>query len=489
MGLVILISFSLFITTGFKTTDMIQKSNQIILLENNASLNTRYVSDVVEKVGVAALQPPMTTVQYNPAFAGSPCKFSGSSGTYGAKGDTSALIANGHVDVSTPSVYTTAYTVNVGVWVDDALAGLSSNIPSLVLSYFEHANCIFAKGTNGIHEMSLRIAGNRIYYYKQTTPKVSGNNAFWVQQTHHDWAKAIKALGAAAPKVNLLFSSSNYVEIGSLGSDGKVSSWNAIGGASNGVGQGQALARVDPTAFKNGTEPFIEDWWGLIAAHELGHALGSGVHLAVKFTTMCCKSPATYSSDEIGDTESYKFSLSQIPWDEIVKNNASTTDNYPDPYSTVKNPVTNEIWNFPQIHNFLIPYNFADAIIWRYTGTPCNSNSCPGWQALDFNHKTVAITAAEGGLYQLHNDGAIWRYTGTPCSGISCPGWQKLDQNSKTVAISAGGDNLYQLHTDGAIWRYTGTPCSGNSCPGWQKLDQNKIKSIVAAGTALYQLH
>ena len=131
----------------------------------------------------------------------------------------------------------------------------------------------------------------------------------------------------------------------------------------------------------------------------------------------------------------------------------------------------------------------TDVTIWRYTGTPCSGNSCPGWQMLDNNNKTVKI-AAFGGLYQLHNDGMIWKSTGAPCSGSSCPGWQLLDNNTKTVDIAADGGALYQLHNDGMIWRYTGTPCSGNSCPGWQLLDNNpRTTEIAAGGAQLYQLH
>lgn len=134
-----------------------------------------------------------------------------------------------------------------------------------------------------------------------------------------------------------------------------------------------------------------------------------------------------------------------------------------------------------QLHN--------DGWIWRYTGTACTGDSCPGWQRLDNNSKTVAI-AAGNQLYQLQNDGWIWRYTGTPCTGDSCPGWQRLDRNSKTVAIAASGDQLYQLHNDGWIWRFTGAPCAGESCPGWQRLDRNsKTVAIAAAGGQLYQLH
>ena len=135
-----------------------------------------------------------------------------------------------------------------------------------------------------------------------------------------------------------------------------------------------------------------------------------------------------------------------------------------------------------QLHN--------DGEIWKYTGTPCSGTSCPGWQRLDNNPRSRAIAASGSDLYQLHHDGRIWKYTGTPCSGNSCPGWQALDNNPKTVAIAPAAGNLYQLHNDGEIWKYTGTPCSGNSCPGWQRLDNNpKTSAVAAAGTALYQLH
>ncbi|HEY9611633.1 zinc metalloprotease [Allocoleopsis sp.] len=138
--------------------------------------------------------------------------------------------------------------------------------------------------------------------------------------------------------------------------------------------------------------------------------------------------------------------------------------------------------NFYQLH--------SGGAIWKYTGTPCSGDSCPGWQKLDNNSATVAIAASGNNLYQLHSGGAIWKYTGTPCSGDSCPGWQKLDNNPATVAIAASGDNLYQLHSGGAIWKYTGTPCSGDSCPGWQKLDNNPATvAITASGNNLYQLH
>ncbi len=132
----------------------------------------------------------------------------------------------------------------------------------------------------------------------------------------------------------------------------------------------------------------------------------------------------------------------------------------------------------------------SDGKIWRYTGTPCSGTSCPGWQQLDNNPNTKTITAAGIQLFQLHNDGKIWRYSGTPCAGASCPGWQPLDRNPKTVAIAATPTGLIQLHNDGKILRYTGRPCTATSCPGWQLLDKNpNTKRILTAGTQLFQLH
>jgi hypothetical protein len=50
--------------------------------------------------------------------------------------------------------------------------------------------------------------------------------------------------------------------------------------------------------------------------------------------------------------------------------------------------------------------------------------------------------------------GRIWKYTGTPCNGNSCPSWQMLDDNAAALSISAGGNSLYQLHNTGKVWKY-----------------------------------
>jgi len=131
-----------------------------------------------------------------------------------------------------------------------------------------------------------------------------------------------------------------------------------------------------------------------------------------------------------------------------------------------------------------------DGRIWRYLGTPCKGESCPGWRLLDNNPKARAIVAGGNQVFQLHSDGAIWRHTGVPCTGSSCPGWQRLDNNARSAGIAATATSLFQLHNNGAIWRYTGVPCSGNNCPGWRQLDNNpRTKSIAAAGNQLFQLH
>jgi Pregnancy-associated plasma protein-A len=55
---------------------------------------------------------------------------------------------------------------------------------------------------------------------------------------------------------------------------------------------------------------------------------------------------------------------------------------------------------------------------------------------LDRERASIGSTNSGDNLYQLHSGGAIWKYTGTPCSGDSCPGWQKLDNNPATDKIS-----------------------------------------------------
>jgi hypothetical protein len=154
------------------------------------------------------------------------------------------------------------------------------------------------------------------------------------------------------------------------------------------------------------------------------------------------------------------------------------------------NPKTISIAASGSPHSEVLYQLHNDGWIWVYTGVPCQADWCPGWQRLDNNSKTIAIAADGSQLYQLHNDGWIWRHTGTPCNGDICPGWQRLDNNSKTIAIAASGGQLYQLHNDGWIWRYAGTPCNGDVCPGWQRLDNNsKTISIAASVGELYQLH
>jgi hypothetical protein len=146
--------------------------------------------------------------------------------------------------------------------------------------------------------------------------------------------------------------------------------------------------------------------------------------------------------------------------------------------------------NVYQLHVDPVYEKHTDGSLWRYTGTPCDGQFCPGWAQLDDNSKTTAMTGADGQFYQLHNDGSIWRHNGTPCSGSSCPGWIEVDNNPKATAIAAGDGQLYEFHDDGSIWRHDGTPCSGSSCPGWIELDNNpKATAIAAGGSQLYEFH
>lgn len=313
------------------------------------------------------------------AFAGpTSCYFSTDDPAhFGVSGDSADLAANGYVTVVPRGVYYTPNTIDVGVWVDDTMLDLADEIPALVLSYFEHANCIFALGKNkltgdSIHTVSLRIAGNRIRYFPINTPPPVNQTAPWVQQVHWDWKEYLDS-HAGLPKVNLLFTAGGLLE---LGSDG----WTYVGGASNGIGQGQAIVGVDKTFFRDGMtsggvlKDRAEDWWGVLAAHELGHALGFGGHVPQQYDTMCCTAGNDYAKAAKGTLPSSQFSVwvpSLVAW---VNNDVLTADYYRDPWAAVMNPVTFEYWDYDQISDFLRPYSTSDAIFWATHHANCRSD-------------------------------------------------------------------------------------------------------------------
>jgi hypothetical protein len=146
------------------------------------------------------------------------------------------------------------------------------------------------------------------------------------------------------------------------------------------------------------------------------------------------------------------------------------------------NPKTMAVFASRLHHQHYLYQLHNDGEVWQFTGTACVDDWCPGWQRLDNNHRTVMLAPAGNRLYQLQNDGSIWRYTGTPCKDDVCVGWERLDNNSKALTIAASADDLYQQHNDGSIWRYTGTPCKGDVCTGWERLDNNHRTVMLAAG-------
>jgi hypothetical protein len=342
---------------------------------------------------------------------------------YGVSGTTTDIVRDGSVRATTASVYPTKYTVDVAVWIDDSFAKLAPDAPALALRYFEHANCVFAAGwrrgdpaakpvpwgpggdwprpgsvgsagpspdaevtgkpatfsdrfrspllaTYNVHSVSLRLAGGVIRYYKVTSPAVHQGWP-WIQQVHWHWRARI-AREPVPRKVNLLISARGYAD---LDKDG---AWVGVGGASNGVGRGQAIAKVDPAIFRNGmnnglARPRLEDWWGLISAHELAHSMGRAGHSFVKFDSMCCDAGIDYTQLEIGFNASAVFSLSNESWERIWSGNFGTQDAYPDPYATNPNPVTGERWAYPRIRGFLQAYGPGEAQNWAGQHPQCRT--------------------------------------------------------------------------------------------------------------------
>jgi hypothetical protein len=101
-------------------------------------------------------------------------------------------------------------------------------------------------------------------------------------------------------------------------------------------------------------------------------------------------------------------------------------------------PLTNEIWSFSQVHDFLISYNFEDAIIWRYNEFPAPAPGAPAgrhWTTTPTLSRSpppmIGCTSSTAML-----DLALHRPT---CTATACPGWQKIDHNARTESIAAGG--------------------------------------------------
>ena len=279
---------------------------------------------------------------------GTPAPFTANS--YGALGDSTDLLNDGFVPAILASNYATPYVIDLGVWVDDDFANDSPDAPAVVLSYIDHLNCINALGdkvssTDDVNEISFRIHENRIRLSSNSTPDVPGTSGLWVQQFHADFLDELQSQGASAT-INVLFSTRPLIELNSTGG------WGGLGGASNGVGQGQAIVGVNPNLMTDGANPNNEDWWGDIAAHEVSHAMGRGGHSSRLYDVMCCQG-TNYSPTQMFFTPSDEFSMSSSTWNAIVDNDGDTSDNFADPYATTPNPVTNETWDYQQISGFL----------------------------------------------------------------------------------------------------------------------------------------
>jgi hypothetical protein len=152
----------------------------------------------------------------------------------------------------------------------------------------------------------------------------------------------------------------------------------------------------------------------------------------------------------------------------------------------------------PQIPPLLqLHQSSNDTSIWQYTGTtgtPC----CAAWRKLDQNNLIVDIAGITdgsmghnpqffpgGSIFQLHSDGSIWRYTGTPCNGNACPGWQPIDSNSagtvKAIVAAEVSGQVFKLLNNGQVWQFSGVPFD------WVSFDAG-VQSIAASNNAIVEL-
>ena len=312
------------------------------------------------------------------------------------------LRKNGVVSLITTNIpnlptYDTSYYVELGVWVDEGMLQTTPNAPEIILAYLDKVNCEYAMGKNfytldGTHTMSFRLFKNEIRYFgNHSEPKLTSGtkvdvfsngmkypvtaDGYWIEKTHTLFKNKIDtayaSLGTSRPKINILFTSNTaYVAW-----NGATKQMEGAGGTSNGIGGGQAIAVVDPNAFDNTGKPDNLDWWGIIASHELGHAMG-GTHLAVNNSTMCCDPPATYAGRE-GYTPSSEVSLDATTWSKIVANNNSTT-------------TTANEFGFIPTHKYLVNNNAALVVSrWLSATKLTDCHALPGTPA-EIDCKTVS---------------------------------------------------------------------------------------------------
>ena len=124
--------------------------------------------------------------------------------------------------------------------------------------------------------------------------------------------------------------------------------------------------------------------------------------------------------------------------------------------------------------------------IFRYTGTPCNGNSCPGWQMLDNDLRNRRIVAGGETFYRmtirpthLGSVRRLYKFTGAPCVGGTCSSWQ-LIAGGPMIKVAANPSEVYAVDaTHNRMWRYNGAPCIPTHCPAWDALDKNPKTSTI----------
>jgi hypothetical protein len=127
--------------------------------------------------------------------------------------------------------------------------------------------------------------------------------------------------------------------------------------------------------------------------------------------------------------------------------------------------------------------------VWRFTGRPCATASCPGWELIDNDARIQSIAASDSRLFIRLKTGQLYVWDGhTPCSATACPGWSLIDANTRSVQIAAAGDRLFQLQVDGKVWQWDSrTICTPVACPGWSLIDNDsRLGSIVASSGKLF---
>ena len=271
------------------------------------------------------------------------------------------------VKVAGASSYSTSGKIKIGFWADSSFVDAHSNFDKLLLDYFNSMNKIYAEGENiftgqGNHTLSFILNNNEVYILNESFTNDTGEgcaeDGVSFGEVHWDLYNQIQEIPLnERPDVNVL-----VIDKPLCGKN--PDKWYGVLGVSNGVGTGQALVGITGQAENDNRYPYLEEWWGSIIAHEVGHAIGKNGHVSQCMSVMCCSSDDCcndFTQEFVSSKGDYNIEHGKYPADEwksisnevmqrILDENNNDDSTYSSAYWVEKESTA----HYPDLNNFII---------------------------------------------------------------------------------------------------------------------------------------